>query len=160
MRTGGPAIAVAAVLAVAGCGGDTTSASQAPPAGAGAGQQGGGQNQNQAGSGHSADALATLAPAARRFVDAVGAKDSDKFVSAFAPDGVVVDTGREIRGHDAIRRWVDNEVMGHELTLLGNTPTANGTSMLVRFGGSSGFQAYYDLDIANDLITRAVLRYA
>ncbi|WP_225804066.1 nuclear transport factor 2 family protein [Streptomyces sp. NK15101] len=103
-----------------------------------------------------------LAPAAQRYLDAVAAGDADAVAAAFDPDAVVIDVGREIRGRDAIRRWAAVEVVGGVYTLLGHTPRAGGTTMLVRFrpGGSGGFRARYDLDIADGLITRADLRYA
>ncbi|MEV4060438.1 nuclear transport factor 2 family protein [Nonomuraea dietziae] len=109
-----------------------------------------------------AQAPADLDPAARRYVDAVAAEDLDALVAAFTPDAVIVDVGREIRGHDAIRHWADTEVIGGRLTVLGNTPRRGGTTMLVTFapGGTGGFRASYSFDISGGLITRATLQYA
>jgi outer membrane murein-binding lipoprotein Lpp len=110
----------------------------------------------------SAQAPAGLDPAARRYVDAVAAEDLDALVASFTPDAVIVDVGREIRGHDAIRHWADTEVIGGRLTVLGNTPRKGGTTMLVTFapGGTGGFRASYSFDISGGLITRATLQYA
>ncbi|MBB3730822.1 nuclear transport factor 2 family protein [Nonomuraea dietziae] len=109
-----------------------------------------------------AQAPADLDPAARRYVDAVAAEDLDALVASFTPDAVIVDVGREIRGHDAIRHWADTEVIGGRLTVLGNTPRRGGTTMLVTFapGGTGGFRASYSFDISGGLITRATLQYA
>ncbi|WP_101783612.1 nuclear transport factor 2 family protein [Nonomuraea indica] len=101
-------------------------------------------------------------PTARRYVDAVAAKDLDALVAVFAPDALIVDVTREIRGHDAIRHWAETEVIGGRLTVLGETPRPGGTTLLVRFqpGGVGGFRASYSFDIAGGLITRAELQYA
>jgi hypothetical protein len=103
-----------------------------------------------------------LDAAAQRYLDAVAAKDVDALVAAFAPDAVVVDVSRRIRGREAIRRWAENEVIGGVYTLLDHTPRKGGTTMLVRFqpGGMGGFRASYSFDIADGLITRADLQYA
>ncbi|GAA2362414.1 nuclear transport factor 2 family protein [Nonomuraea africana] len=104
----------------------------------------------------------TVDPAAQRYVDAVAKEDLDALVASFAPDAVIVDVGREIRGHDAIRHWADTEVIGGRLTVLGTTPRQGGTTMLVRFapGGTGGFRASYSFDISGGLITKATLEYA
>ncbi|NRQ30243.1 SnoaL-like domain-containing protein [Nonomuraea sp. NN258] len=101
-------------------------------------------------------------PAAQRYLDAVAAADADALAAAFAPDGLVVDVGREIRGRDAIRRWAADEVIGGVYTLLDHTPRDGGVSMLVRFqpGGVGGFRANYHFDITDGLITKATLEYA
>ncbi|WP_217368980.1 nuclear transport factor 2 family protein [Nonomuraea antri] len=103
-----------------------------------------------------------LDPAAQRYLDAVAAADADALAAAFAPDGLVVDVGREIRGRDAIRRWAADEVIGGVYTLLDHTPRDGGVSMLVRFqpGGVGGFRANYHFDITDGLITKATLEYA
>ncbi|WP_082310179.1 nuclear transport factor 2 family protein [Nonomuraea sp. SBT364] len=104
----------------------------------------------------------SLDPAARRYLDAVAAGDADALAAAFAPGGLVVDVGREIRGRDAIRRWAADEVIGGVYELLGHTPRAGGVSMLVRFrpAGAGGFRANYHFDITDGLITKATLEYA
>ncbi|MFG3437447.1 nuclear transport factor 2 family protein [Nonomuraea sp. NPDC047897] len=103
-----------------------------------------------------------LDPAAQRYLDAVTAKDTDALAAAFAPQALVVDVGREIRGRNAIRQWAANEVIGGRYTLLEHTPRAGGVTMLVRFqpGGVGGFRAHYHFDISDGLITKATLEYA
>ncbi|GAA4907973.1 hypothetical protein GCM10023237_29560 [Streptomyces coeruleoprunus] len=104
-----------------------------------------------------------LVAAAQRYLDAVAARDAGAVASAFAPDGLVVDVGREIRGRDAIRRWAAAEVIGGSYTLLDHTPHPGGTTLLVRFrpdGTGDGFRARYRLDITDGLITTATLEYA
>ncbi|CAL9493026.1 hypothetical protein SUDANB95_03257 [Actinosynnema sp. ALI-1.44] len=103
-----------------------------------------------------------LDPAARRYVDAVAAGDLDELVGAFAPEAVVVDVGREIRGHDAIRHWADTEVIGGRLTVLESTARPGGVTMLVRFepGGAGGFRARYSFDVRDGVIVKADLQYA
>ncbi|MEQ4720996.1 nuclear transport factor 2 family protein [Nonomuraea sp. B19D2] len=103
-----------------------------------------------------------LDPAAQRYLNAVAAEDADALAAAFAPDGLVIDVGREIRGRDAIRQWAAGEVIGGVYTLLDHTPRAGGVTMLVRFqpGGVGDFRANYHFDITDGLITRATLEYA
>ncbi|CAL9459350.1 hypothetical protein SUDANB95_02588 [Actinosynnema sp. ALI-1.44] len=104
----------------------------------------------------------TLDPSARRYLDAVAARDADAVAAAFTPDAVVVDVGREIRGREAIRAWAENEVIGGAYTLLDHTRHDGGTTMLVRFqpGGTGGFRANYRFDITDGRITKATLEYA
>ncbi|MEV1119286.1 nuclear transport factor 2 family protein [Actinosynnema sp. NPDC049800] len=104
----------------------------------------------------------TLDPAARRYLDAVAARDADAVAAAFAPDAVVVDVGREIRDRDAIRAWAEAEVVGGAYTLLDHGPRPGGVTLLVRFqpGGAGGFRADYGFDITDGLITKATLEYA
>ncbi|AKN72663.1 hypothetical protein QR97_25420 [Streptomyces sp. PBH53] len=104
-----------------------------------------------------------LHPAARRCLDAVADRDAAGVAAAFAPDGLVVDAAREIRGRDAIRRWAAAEVIGGAYALLDHTPRPGGTTLLVRFrpgGTGGGFRARYRLDLTDGLITRATLEYA
>jgi hypothetical protein len=50
-------------------------------------------------------------------IDAVNALDTDAIVATFAPDAYVNDRLREIPGIDAIRRWVDKEIVGDKITM-------------------------------------------
>jgi limonene-1,2-epoxide hydrolase len=51
------------------------------------------------------------------YLAAVNAFDVDAIVAAFAPDAYVNDARREIRGVDAIRRWVEKEMVGDHVTM-------------------------------------------
>jgi ketosteroid isomerase-like protein len=48
----------------------------------------------------------------RAVFDATNAGDTDAFLDAFAPDGVVDDWGREFHGREAIKGWSDGENIG------------------------------------------------
>jgi hypothetical protein len=50
-------------------------------------------------------------------IDAVNAFDTDAIVATFAQDAYVNDARREIAGIDAIRRWVEKEMVGDKVTL-------------------------------------------
>ncbi|MBC9729162.1 nuclear transport factor 2 family protein [Streptomyces sp. TRM68367] len=104
----------------------------------------------------------TVDPAAQAYVDAVAAKDLDALVDAFHSDAQLVDVGREFTGHDEIRDWARDEVIGGRLTVLKNTPKSNGTTLLVRFapGGTGGFEANYEFDVRDGRIARLNLQYA
>ncbi len=50
-------------------------------------------------------------------IRAVNAFDTDAIVATFAEDAYVNDNRREIRGLDAIRRWVEKEIVGDKVTI-------------------------------------------
>ena len=50
-------------------------------------------------------------------IRAVNAFDTDAIVATFADDAYVNDARREITGIDAIRRWVEKEMVGDKVTL-------------------------------------------
>jgi hypothetical protein len=50
-------------------------------------------------------------------VRAVNAFDSDAIVATFAKDAYVNDNKREIVGIEAIRRWVEKEIVGDHVTI-------------------------------------------
>lgn len=50
-------------------------------------------------------------------IRAVNAFDLDAVVQTFAPDALVNDNRREIRGAEAIRRWVTKELVGDRVTM-------------------------------------------
>jgi hypothetical protein len=51
------------------------------------------------------------------YIAAVNAFDTDAIVAIFAPDAYVNDARREINGVDAIRRWVEKEMVGDHVTM-------------------------------------------
>jgi len=50
-------------------------------------------------------------------IDAVNAFDAERIVATFAPDAYVNDNRREIRGTDAIRKFVAKEFVGDHVTM-------------------------------------------
>jgi hypothetical protein len=50
-------------------------------------------------------------------IAAVNAFDTDAIVATFAADAYVNDARREINGVDAIRRWVEKEMVGDGVTM-------------------------------------------
>ncbi|MFD7300838.1 nuclear transport factor 2 family protein [Streptomyces pharetrae] len=103
-----------------------------------------------------------LKPVAR-YVQAVNAEDLDALVSAFATDAEVIDVGRRFPGHEAIRGWADQEVIGGTLTVDAVVESRPGyQKLLVTFapGGSAGFAAHYAFTVSDAAITRADLTYA
>jgi ketosteroid isomerase-like protein len=48
---------------------------------------------------------------------AVNAFDTDAILRTFAPDAIVNDNRREMVGIDAIRRWIDKEIVGDKVTM-------------------------------------------
>lgn len=58
-----------------------------------------------------------LTGAVKEYVDAVNASDTDRVVAAFAADAYVNDARREIHGTGAIRKFVEKEIVGDNLTI-------------------------------------------
>ncbi|TDO54114.1 SnoaL-like protein [Kribbella sp. VKM Ac-2571] len=78
--------------------------------------------------------------AVQRALDAIDALDNDAFVAAFAADGYVNDWGREFRGHDRIRSWSDNELIGKNVTFTDTQVTSPGNPLTIRTQvGGDGF---------------------
>ncbi|MGF6767751.1 hypothetical protein P3T18_000221 [Paraburkholderia sp. GAS199] len=50
-------------------------------------------------------------------IEAINAFDTEATVATFSPDAYVNDNHREIRGVDAIKRWVEKEIVGDKVTL-------------------------------------------
>jgi hypothetical protein len=50
-------------------------------------------------------------------IRAVNAFDTDAIMATFAPDAYVNDNRREIVGIEAIRRWVEKEMVGDHVTI-------------------------------------------
>ena len=50
-------------------------------------------------------------------IDAVNTFDTDAIVATFAKDAYVNDNRREIVGLEAIRKWVEKEIVGDKVTL-------------------------------------------
>jgi hypothetical protein len=50
-------------------------------------------------------------------ITAVNAQDTEAIMATFAGDAYVNDARREFAGRDAIRRWVDREMVGDKVTI-------------------------------------------
>ena len=59
----------------------------------------------------------TLSGVVAEHIDAVNAKDIDRIVDTFAADAYVNDNRREFVGLDAVRRWVEREMVGDKVTI-------------------------------------------
>ncbi|GAB2638780.1 nuclear transport factor 2 family protein [Kribbella swartbergensis] len=102
-------------------------------------------------------------PAAQAYVDAVARRDLDGLVKAFHADGRIVDVSRTIAGHDSIRTWADNEVIGGTLRVIEVVEQRpDGQKLLVHWApaGSDGWRAHYDFTVRDDRISVANLQYA
>jgi hypothetical protein len=59
----------------------------------------------------------SLLPVVADYVAGVNASDVDAIVATFAADAYVNDARREINGVDAIRRWIEKEMVGDHVTM-------------------------------------------
>lgn len=139
-----------ALLVLVACGEDSQTSGSPPTSG-------------QTIGGASSTPPAKVLPAAQAYVDAVSRRDLEGLVKAFHPDGQIVDVSRTIAGHDAIRTWARNEVIGGTLQVVEVVERrADGQKLLVQWApaGSDGWRAHYDFTVRGDRISVANLQYA
>jgi hypothetical protein len=100
----------------------------------------------------SAPAAVVQNQAARRFVEAVNAGDTDQVLATLPDDAVVIDSGRRFPDPAAIRSWIDTEVTGVDgwITVDSEETTADGVVLIVDFR-SSGFSG---TDLRYGFVTR------
>jgi hypothetical protein len=60
---------------------------------------------------------AALPPVVAEHLDAVNAFDVDRIMATFADDAYVNDNRREIRGADAVRKFIAKEFVGDKVTM-------------------------------------------
>lgn len=80
---------------------------------------------------------ASMPAPVQQLIDATNAGDLERFLDAFAHDGVVDDWGRTFTGRSAITSWSDGEYIGKNVTLdvTSSTPTAYGVTVIATVGG-------------------------
>ena len=91
-----------------------------------------------------------------RALTAIDEQDTDAFVAAFAPDGYVDDWGRQFRGHDRIRSWSENELIGKRATFTGTEVSTPGNPLtIVTHVGGDGYNgpSHFTFAIRDDEIT-------
>jgi SnoaL-like domain len=59
----------------------------------------------------------TLPSVVAEHIDAVNAFDVDRIMATFAPDAYINDNRREIRGADAVRKFIAKEFVGDKVTV-------------------------------------------
>ena len=59
----------------------------------------------------------SLHPMIAEHIEAMNAFDTNRIVATFADDALVNDNHREFWGIDAIRRWVEKEIVGDKVTI-------------------------------------------
>ena len=82
--------------------------------------------------------MATLTGALAEHVRAVNAFDTDAVVATFAEDAYINDANREIHGLDAIRAFVDKEIVGDHVTM--------DVTEMIEHHGDTIVRAVYDGD--------------
>lgn len=90
-------------------------------------------------------------------VDAINAADTDAFVAAFAPNGLVDDWGRVLKGPDGVRSWADTDAIGAKAKINVLRATHNGDTIEIDFDWRSNVfngQSKAFVTIADGLITK------
>ncbi|MBO1900456.1 nuclear transport factor 2 family protein [Leucobacter weissii] len=82
-------------------------------------------------------AESSLPAPVQRFVDAINAADTDAFVDAFTPDGLVDDWGRELHGPDGLRSWADTDAIGMNARITILSADVDGDTVTTRFDWAS-----------------------
>jgi hypothetical protein len=67
-----------------------------------------------------------------RQVAAVNAHDTDAIAALFAPDAYISDNGRELRGVDAVRGWVEKEIVAAKVTMDVRAATEHHGDVILR----------------------------
>jgi hypothetical protein len=80
-----------------------------------------------------------LPPLIDRFVAAVNRGNTEAFLACFLADGVVDDWGRRFTGHEAIRAWSDDEMIGAKGRMTVNGVEEAGNEVTVTAGWKSNF---------------------
>jgi ketosteroid isomerase-like protein len=73
-----------------------------------------------------------LPPVVAEHFAAVNAFDTDRIVNTFAPDAYVNDAQREIRGAEAIRKFMDKEIVADHVTMEVREVTDHYGDIIVR----------------------------
>ncbi|MEL4317782.1 nuclear transport factor 2 family protein [Leifsonia sp. YIM 134122] len=87
------------------------------------------------------------------FFEATNAGDVDRFVAAFAADGVIDDWGRTFTGHDGVRQWTEGESIGVEQTFEITSFRIEGRTVVVLADvGGNGFNgpSTFTFDLTDD----------
>ena len=61
--------------------------------------------------------ITAMPPVVVEHIEAVNTFDTDRIVATFAPDAYVNDNRREIWGAGAIRKFMDKEIVGNQVTM-------------------------------------------
>lgn len=94
--------------------------------------------------------------------EATNTGDLTRFLSVFAADGVVDDSGREFRGHEKIAQWSRAESIGVKQTFLVTGIRANDDEVIVTAevggGGYNGPTTFtFSLAPGGDIIQRMAI---
>jgi hypothetical protein len=106
--------------------------------------------------------MVSIPAAVTRLHNAAKTNDTERFLAAFAEDGVVDDWGREFAGTDAIRGCSDREFIGKYVTLEIRSVERDGEAAVVTtevrgdgFNGPSHFTFLVDGDRVSRMTIRA-----
>jgi len=70
-------------------------------------------------------------------VAAINAGDTEAFVRAFTPDGVINDWGRILRGEEGVRSWAQSDAIGANARMTVLDAVIRGDTTELRFGWQS-----------------------
>jgi hypothetical protein len=74
---------------------------------------------------------ATLPRPITAFIEAGNRFDADAMIANFTPDALVNDIQREFQGTDSVKRWIDKEIVGDNVTLeVTETRQHHGTTIV------------------------------
>ncbi|HMV43532.1 MAG TPA: hypothetical protein PK079_17740 [Leptospiraceae bacterium] len=98
------------------------------------------------------------------FLSGVYSHDTDKLISSFSEDAIVIDVGRKIVGKKEIQKWAKSEIIDAGLVykiLSQNSKKENLQEYIIHISSKSfTFKARYLIQTENEKIIKAVLEYA
>jgi hypothetical protein len=97
----------------------------------------------------------------RAAIDAANANDTDAFLAAFTPEGVVDDWGREFRGPEKIRDWSDREFIGVKVHLQVTQVAIEDVNVVVTAqvgGGGFNGPSHFTFQVEGNHVTRMIIR--
>lgn len=100
-----------------------------------------------------------LAPAIATYFSSTNTRDREAFVTAFAPDAIVVDEGAELQGHEALLAWLDRTVEEYGFQMEPKELFDRGDRQIVKAFVTGDFPGnpidlYYVFDLRGGLIAR------
>jgi NADPH:quinone reductase-like Zn-dependent oxidoreductase len=100
-------------------------------------------------------------------LEAINAKNNDKFISAFSRDAIVIDEGKQYNGINEIGTWYAQALLGHNASAIIQEIVQYNDANVVHvvmdgdfetdYGITEAFPLYFDFTHSNQIITRLTI---
>lgn len=102
------------------------------------------------------ESVSVLPAPVRAVVDAINNGDTEAFVAAFTPDGVIDDWGRVLRGAEGIASWAATDAIGQKATITVTSAVTSGHVTEIQFDWRSNRfngQSHAFVTVAGDKVS-------